>query len=270
MNKYRALIIVGFLTFSIMGCGIKTIGSENPLITESGRIGRELDNRNLYMPTGKEIPYCSIIDKYIEAINNHIDVYTAGEKELFSGVQYDWISTDNVAYSLIDLNDDGIRELIFLPVSGTGMPYGYNDNYLYAIYTIKDDKVLTISTTSFGPRDDGYYLYDGSIIKLKLGGTGIVKNIYFNVNSVGELEYIEEIDEVALPSGDTPENEWYKCSDKSIDLGHWPSDDNLNGTHYFEKISKGEAKAIQHSYEKQIQIDRNKLADYELYVLSNE
>lgn len=257
MKKNRITIITLTIAFLLSGCGNVSINinSTTPAADD--------DKTSVIDPL-----YAFKLDEYISALEDHIDYETAGVKELSMGVTLEGETAETMSFALLDLNDDGNDELLILPSLNTENPNYYDENYLYALYTTKKNEgyneLKTVTTISFGPRDEGYYLYDDGIIKFKLGGTGIDKSIYYRLDEAGEFEFVDEIVRFAQPDENNNFVEgWYRCTDGTVDIMYLPSDDEYYGTHYFEEITEAEANSIKQKYEKSSRaIERTRLAEY--------
>ena len=74
-------------------------------------------------------------------------------------------------------------------------------------------------------------------------------NRYYELNKNGDLDFIDEIDQV-IPY-DEEEPKFYRCIDEK-GSGNWPNEDNS----MFKEISESQAEEIQNSYEKSLELKR--------------
>ena len=249
-NKLNVLM-VGIVVLGLMcGCGnastIEGDAHENSDAPEEMQTTNEETVKEEGSSMNLPEQYRKLVSKYIDAINKHMDYETAGKEKISYAVSNEDITVDDLCYALIDMNEDGVDEIVFMPSTRNSRTGGYDYNYVLAMYTIENGELKDIILGDWGIRDDGYYLYDKGIVSWKLGGTGFVQKGYYHLDSSNDLSFLEGTLMYSTFVDDEPTEGWYRVTDGE-GMG-WAPDEEGAGQ-FFEEIDELKAADIEYYYE---------------------
>ena len=197
MKKILITILALITAFSLVGCNNNKNENENETdvkIEEKDDTNRE----SMELP----IQYKEYIDEFKKYMFN----YQYAENENITDkmdISYLYIYDENIAetnckYALIDLNNDGVKELLMY-VDSENKDY---DNIIYDMYTIIDNQLVHM-LSSFDR--DRYMLYNDGII-YEEGASSAFDSIeaYYKLGTDGKLTLVEKYDITSNP--ETEEN----------------------------------------------------------------
>ena len=196
MKKILITILALITVFSLVGCNNNKNENENEpdvKIEEKNDTNRE----SMELP----IQYKEYIDEFKKYMFN----YQYAEDENITDkmdISYLYIYDENIAetnckYALIDLNNDGVKELLMY-VDSENKDY---ENIIYDIYTIVDNKLVHVLSSA---ERDRYMLYNDGII-YEEGASSAFESIeaYYKLGTNGKLNLVEQYE-----TSDRPEEEY--------------------------------------------------------------
>lgn len=196
MKKILISILALITVFSLVGCNNNKNENENEpdvKIEEKNDTNRE--------STELPIQYKEYIDEFKKYMFN----YQYAEDENITDkmdISYLYIYDENIAetnckYALIDLNNDGVKELLMY-VDSENKDY---ENIIYDIYTIVDNKLVHVLSSA---ERDRYMLYNDGII-YEEGASSAFESIeaYYKLGTNGKLNLVEQYE-----TSDRPEEEY--------------------------------------------------------------
>ena len=180
-NKVILIGIITIIALSICGCGSDEKENEMEVSTEITEPQIE--------PESDDNLYCEILDSNYELIMGGADAYeyrdgTSGIGEVI--MNSDEIAADTIGYTFLDVNHDGVAELIIgsIDEEKEGKYYGQN---IYSAYTYKDIPHLLLEGWS---RNRCFLLEDGTFYTEGSGGAmySVLENCVLDSNET-ELAY---------------------------------------------------------------------------------
>ena len=197
MKKIVTLLVALVAIFSLAGCKSKEVGNVDGKLPNN-QIEDVKNNDKAKLPT----QYAEFIDEFKKYMFN----YQYAEDENITDkidISYLYIYDENIAeknckYTLVDLNNDGVQELLMY-VESENKDY---DNIIYDMYTIIDNQLVHV-LSSFDR--DRYMLYNDGII-YEEGASSAFDSIeaYYKLGTDGKLTLVEKYDITSNP--ETEEN----------------------------------------------------------------
>lgn len=217
INKLAAVLLVTIITLSLLPLGV--------LAEENSRTPSE------------ESVYSSIIEKYIEGINNKWDAgqfSDAGLNFEFGFIDFDKKDyMQNAGYFYQDIDGNGVQELFIASECGNNSRYL---NMFWDMYTIVDEKPVLVVR---GQARDRYYLCkDNKIANEGSGGAKLSIWSYYTYSDI-KLNLVES---VLYFAQEYPENPWrYSTESDTIET--------IEDEKKFVPITEEKSKEIRNSYE---------------------
>ncbi len=196
MKKVLITILALITVFSLVGCNNNKNENENELDVK-------IEEKNDTNKESRELPIQ--YKEYIDEFKKYMFNYQYAEDENITDkmdISYLYIYDENIAetnckYALIDLNNDGVKELLMY-VDSENKDY---ENIIYDIYTIVDNKLVHVLSSA---ERDRYMLYNDGII-YEEGASSAFESIeaYYKLGTNGKLNLVEQYE-----TSDRPEEEY--------------------------------------------------------------
>lgn len=156
--------------------------------------------------------YQRVLDKiYYGILNQWQDINFESALSSENDISYLWYfpytsvhSLADAGYMLIDLNEDGVSELIISPISAASVSDQYNTGMIYDLYTYQKGQVLHLAKSA---ERDRYYLCDNQIVANE-GSSGAEDSsfrFYEIEKNTGALALKEQVRYYGI---DTPDTTW--------------------------------------------------------------
>ena len=157
--------------------------------------------------------YQEILDKiYYGILNQWQDINfesaLSSEHDISCLWYFPYTSVHSLAdggYMLVDLNEDGVSELIISPISAASVSDQYNTGMIYDLYTYQNGQVLHLATSA---ERDRYNLCDNQIVANE-GSSGAADSSfrYYEIEkNTGALTLKEQVRYYGM---DNPDNPWF-------------------------------------------------------------
>lgn len=196
MKKILITILALITVFSLVGCNNNNNENENELDVK-------IEEKNDTNKESRELPIQ--YKEYMDEFKKYMFNYQYAEDENITDkmdISYLYIYDENIAetnckYALIDLNNDGVKELLMY-VDSENKDY---ENIIYDIYTIVDNKLVHVLSSA---ERDRYMLYNDGII-YEEGASSAFESIeaYYKLGTNGKLNLVEQYE-----TSDRPEEEY--------------------------------------------------------------
>ncbi|MCD8049146.1 MAG: hypothetical protein LUG52_06015 [Clostridia bacterium] len=176
--------------------------------------------------------YDVILESYYTALSENWDMQQLSASELCY-LCYDY-DISEVGYTFIDINGDGISELLIGEVDA-------EDDYIgmfFDLYTIIDGNAVLVASSA---ERDRYYLCSNNLISNEgSGGASLSSNYFYSFSESGNLSFIEA---VIYDESIDEKNPWFYCTTVTESkYGSYCSQED------YISISKNEAQKIINSY----------------------
>ena len=188
-------------------------------------------------PIVEELPpdtsqfYLDVLNMYYQNISSNWADYEEVDLEN-SDVSYLWYFADKEAglsqtgYQLIDINGDGIEELLVGAIMGSDM--SAYDGMFYDLYTLNNGSPVHIASSGERSR---YYLGNGEICQEASGGAGLSVKECYHVTPTG----LECFETYIYDSDTNPSNPYFRAETEYSESGTYP---NISQSEYEEGIAK--------------------------------
>lgn len=137
-------------------------------------------------------------DEFIEDIKNLLDVMEESGKDAFfdRAQQYEWftyymwlgLSNDNFGYLQVDIDGDGVDELL---LGNNGSEDNSYEAYINKMYTIRDDKVVPVFESY--SESNFYGLCEDGVVKYVFNQPHVLHGVEYYRCKAGNLDLIEGI-----------------------------------------------------------------------------
>ena len=228
--------------------------SEEAKDSEIENIGR--DEEAAKEPVGDlDEAYRELLLSYMTAIEEKWDYERCVSEQLCPVNNSEDMTADKLEYALEDLNHDKQEEFLIFGNKTKDGSY-YYDNYVCGLYTISNHELMPIFVNWYGPREDGWYIYEDGLLYLKLGGTGVSLCSWARLGEDNKL-HAEACYGAEYPPREDPN---YFYSDKDEAIGVWFDDEE----NLYTEIDESKYEEYEKEYGRKVVADLNKykLSDY--------
>lgn len=236
LTKITLLILLVNATIFLSACSVSN-DSSNEVNNSSVESNKSEEN-------DKETPqeeylesYSEIIDDYYVALNEKWEPAALSNASLSILLPYSYKgdTLSNVGYALMDIDSNGIPELLIGAIAGDS----FVDKMIFAMYTLSDDKASLVFN---GSERNRYYLCSDNSIANE-GSAGAANSSYSIYNLDSDGKSLKVIETVFSDLNSENNVSWYLTTNEDLDSSNATS------------ITEDEAIAKRESYEnKYIQV----------------
>lgn len=219
LTKITLLILVVNVTILLSGCNTNSDGSNE---ANNSSVESNESEENEKETSQEESPLEDTEEEYLESYSDILDdYYTALNEQWEAGAlsdaslsillpySYEGDPLSNVGYALMDIDSNGIPELLIGAIAGDS----FVDKMIFDMYTLSDDKATLVFNGS--ERNKYYLCSDNSIANESSGGAAFSSYSIYNLDSDGKsLKIIETV----FSDLDSEDNvAWYYTTKEDMD-----------------------------------------------------